>query len=203
MLETDSHFTQGEVDQIELYLCVPCCDFATYSKFLRTGIFTQQMLSLLIHAKGRYEDRANPELAYPAPAISPAAFPALWASYLRMSRAVDVFERDRWFDSGVQHWLNEDDRGTLVGETDVIAVEVFVAGMRAMITIKDKDSDQQIQLIAMVDEKRRQVKLKCGGMGIQDLYCTEEVGVRLVQQASANWPLLKSGTVYHQGVALC
>ena len=168
-----------------------CSERAAYRAYRRSGILSSKLVMAANFAHFYYEE-AHDGSRWKRPVLQPGEFEAIYAAQERLHTAVKTFERERWFNGGLQQFVLDQSHSALGGSDDMVEVRLLTLAGRCMITIEDKGTRQSITVITADNEKpyaRREYGSEdMGPMGIQGFDCTEAVGLALLEHVTSHWP---------------
>lgn len=171
--------------------CTRCADREAFLSYSLSGLLTNKLTMAATMARFYYEE-AETKSRWKMPSLGSDEYQAICASCDRIHVKVKDFERDVWFNGGLQEAVvSRSDRG-LSGKGNGWDVLVWTAAGRTLITLRAENSHEFITLITAEDEEPY-ARRDCGNedmgpMGVQGYGCTEETATRLLEAAIGNFP---------------
>jgi len=181
-------------------ICENCDDREAYSTFEKKGTLSTRLSMTAELGKSYWEMSADErKRRRRIPALTEAECTLVCDAVGRIHAKVKEFERDVWFNGGLQECVLNERSASLAADGDGFEARVLSTGGRTIITLADV-SDESLTVITAEDEKpyaRREFgNDDMGPMGIQGMDCTEKMGVSLLERALANFPKLIAANVH-------
>lgn len=175
-------------------MCLRCADRRAYAEYVRTEVLTGRLLMSAYTAYSYWFEASKKERSRRnVPALMKHECARIYDSNVRIVAKVKEFERDVWFNGGLQQRVQKETvRGLKASGEDFEALLYSTAG-RVLIALTDTESKQFITVITAEDEKPYERKELSGSedmgpMGIQELNCTEGTALRLLETAMMKFP---------------
>lgn len=181
------------------FQCVRCVERQQYLVYSRCGIISSSLMRAATQAKFYYEETAD-QSRRKNPNLEPHEYKPICESFNRIHARVKDFERDVWFNGGLQQTVVDESHRGLSGAGDWYEVRVWSAAGRTLITLEETATQEFVTLITADDEKpyaRREHGHDMGPMGIHGHCCTEDTAMRLLDAAIADFPSIVPSDVHY------
>jgi hypothetical protein len=183
-------------------MCLRCADRQSYKEYEKSGVLTGGLLitACLAHQYWREVTRQERRRRN-VPSLMDDECMRIYVSNERITAKVKEFERDVWFNGGLQKRVQQETVRGLKAEGPDFEALLYSSAGRVLITLTDVESQQFITIITAEDEEpyaRSELSGSdsMGPMGIQQLCCTERTALYLLDMAIAKFPDVKPANVH-------